>query len=364
MAQSLPLQKKVKKLRLVITLILLLVVLGIVAGVGGFVWYNHSVNTPASDITEPMVLKVNAGETFTDIAPEIQKAGGITNLDVLKIYLRLNNINVQLQVGTYEIPLNRNMPGLIAELQNGPKLLSVTVTLREGLRMDEVADVVATAFKDVKRPVFTREDFIEIVTNPDDKAFPEEIKTFLTAHKPAGKPLEGFLFPDTYNIGVDASAVDIVSLMINNLITRLNENNMDLDNLERVESFYSVLIYASTVEKEAFDLEEKKMVADIFIRRIEQGFGLGSDATILYPYRRWSPEPTREELQLDTPYNSRLHYNLPPTPICSPGIDSIIATLEPTANEYYYFLHGKEGGIYYGRTFAEHQNNINLYLNN
>jgi len=363
MTAALPLQKKVKKLRIIIYIILLLVGLGLAAGIGGFIWYSYTVNTPASDITEPLILRVNAGETFTDIAPEIQKAGGIINLDVLKIYLRLNNINVQLQVGTYEIPLNRNMAGLIAELQNGPRLLSVTITLREGLRMDEVADTIAKAFKDIKRPVFTRDDFMDIVTNPDDKAFPDEIKAFLTTYKPAGKPLEGFLFPDTYNIGVDASATDIVSLIINNLITRLKENNVNIDSLDRVNSFYSVLIYASTVEKEAFDLPEKKMVADIFIRRIEQGFGLGSDATILYPYHRWSPPPTKEELEIDTLYNSRLHFNLPPTPICSPGIDSIIATLEPTTNEYYYFLHGKDGEIYYGRTFAEHQNNINLYLN-
>ncbi len=340
-------------------LLALLLVCGIT---GAYLWYSNAINTPAAGGTAPLTLKVKAGETVMDIAPAIQKAGGLNSLDAFRIYLRINNVSVPLQVGTYEIPLNQTIPGLVAELQNGPKLLSVSVTIQEGLRADEINDILAVAFKDVPHPSFSNDEFMQIVTDPDSHTFPSEISQFLNTYKPQGKTLEGFLFPDTYNIGIDASAQDVVNLMVSNLITRLHANNINPDAGTQLARFYDVLTMASIVQREASGLTDDKMIADILIRRLNQGYGLNADATVLYPYKRWTPAPTAAELHTDTAYNTYIHFTLPPTPISNPGIDSINAVLNPTANTYYYYLHGKDGQVHYAHTLTEQTANARLYL--
>lgn len=357
-----PIARKRRRYTCVIILVAIIILIGAAIGSAAW-WYQDAINSPASNDPTAVALEVKPGDTILDLATALKNVGGLRSVEAFRVYLRLNNENPKPQIGTYAIPKNLNIAGFLALVEQGPRKLSITATIQEGLRLDEHADILAAAFASVQSAKFSKEEYLDIATNPDSYTFSSEVGKFLTQFKPEGVSLEGFLFPDTYNIGVDATAMDIINLQVTTLIRRLDEANIVVDavNTPPLDNFYEVLTLASTVQREAYGDEEKAMIADIFLRRLKEGLGLGSDATLFYPYKRWRPGLTRVELNTDTPYNSRLRITLPPTPICNPGIASIEGVVNHKANNYYYFIHDKDGVIRYGRTFAEHNSNITRY---
>lgn len=357
-----PIVRKRRRYTCVIFIVALVILIGAAIGSAAW-WYQDAIHTPASSDSNAVALELKPGDTILDLATALRNAGGLKSVEALRVYLRINNENPKPQIGVYAIPKNLNIPDFLALVEQGPRKLSITATIQEGLRFDEHAGILATAFASVPGAKFSKQEYLDIATNPDKYDFSGEVKSFLAQAKPAGVSLEGYLFPDTYNIGVDATAMDIISLQVTTLIRRLDEANIPVGpaNPSPLRNFHEVLTLASTVQREAYGDEEKAMIADIFLRRLKEGLGLGSDATLFYPYKRWRPGLTLVELNTDTPYNSRLRITLPPTPICNPGIAAIEGVVNHTANNYYYFIHDKDGIIRYGRTFAEHTSNITRY---
>ncbi len=109
-------------------------------------------------------------------------------------------------------------------------------------------------------------------------------------------------------------------------------------------------------------MDEKRIIAGILVKRLRAGWFLGVDATYLYAKKDWHATITAADIATDSPYNTRIHKGLPPTPICNPGLLSIQAVLTPKESSYWYYLHDNQGIIHYGKTAAEHQQNINVYL--
>jgi len=347
-----------------IILAILLVISGIAAFVG-YKWYENAVYTAPTNEPEPRAtVLIKDGDSLLDITPELEKSGHIKSELALKVYLRFNPTTVKLVKGRYRIPHNLNIPDLLKKLNEGPVIETVTMRFREGTRMDEFGPVIVKAFSDFPEARFKIEEFTDITNNPDKYTFTGTAGEYLKAVKPAGKSLEGLMFPDTYNIGVDAPTQAIVELLIATQIQKLTAAGIDYKtNKGQLGSFYNSLIIASIVERESTKASESPLVADIFIRRIKGGDMLGADATLLYPPRNWSYKITAKDLR-DTSnvYNSRARVGLIPTPICNPSLSSIKATFAPEANKYYYFLHSADGTTYFARTFAEHSANARKYL--
>lgn len=184
-------------------------------------------------------------------------------------------------------------------------------------------------------------------------------KGFVTSTK-LSIDLEGYLSPNTYRVYKDASFQDVIDKLKN---ARENElKQFDGDIQKSGMSLKEVLTLASIIEKEANTLKDMAIVADIFLRRLEEGMALQSCATVNYITGKNDPGISFVDKKIDSPYNTYKYPGLPPGPICNPSLDAIKAVLNPTKNNYVYFMAGDDGVMRYARTLEEHNNNIFKYL--
>jgi UPF0755 protein len=179
------------------------------------------------------------------------------------------------------------------------------------------------------------------------------------------KTEEGYLFPDSYLIPEYYTPAEILTVIKDNFNKKFTQakqgSNTKLSDKE-------VLILASLLEREGKALEDKKVIAGILLNRLEIDMGLQVDAAIQYardslnkPQKYWA-KLTKADMSIDSPYNTYKYRGLPPAPICNPGYDSIYAVFHPTESDYMYYITGKDGQMYYAKSYAEHNTNIAKYL--
>ncbi|MCA9362512.1 endolytic transglycosylase MltG [Candidatus Kaiserbacteria bacterium] len=172
--------------------------------------------------------------------------------------------------------------------------------------------------------------------------------------------LEGKLWPETYFIPEDFTDEDLLDLMLETF-TEKTEPLADQIAVHRL-TLEEILVLASIVEREANTPESMKMVSGVLQNRLETGMPLQADASIEYILDKPLSELTPEDLEIETPYNTYLNLGLPPTPIGNPGLDAIMAVLEPTESENFYYITGDDGEFYYAKTYTEHLRNIDRHL--
>jgi len=308
--------------------------------------YSKALETPNSSDATKISLEITPGETTGDILNALVQNDLIKEkwLNYAKIYLRLKDLSSSLQAGTYSLPKNLTILEIIETLQNG-RDPDNWVTIPEGLRKDTMADLIT---KEI--PTLSKETFLALTID----------KTFIdTLDLPVDiQDLEGYLFPDTYAFAPEATEADVITKIVENFKTIVG-----------TEDSYKDIIFASIVEREGFDNEDRPTIAGILIKRYNEGWKLGSSVTVLYHFKTWKEETLTTEDLDDTsnPYNTYALVGLPPTPICNPGLESIEAMRNPVETDYYYFIRGKDteeekGETHYGITYEDHQENINNYL--
>jgi UPF0755 protein len=181
------------------------------------------------------------------------------------------------------------------------------------------------------------------------------------AGKPKNVSLEGYLFPDTYEVREDETAKEVVAKILSNFDRKVSK-----DILSKIKNqgktLYQVLIMASVLEKEVKGFEDKKIVAGILWKRLRNGWKLQVDSTLTYITNRKSLELTKDDLTVNSPYNTYKHYGLPPSPICNPGLDSIKAAVSYKDSPYWFYLTTKDGKTVFSRTLREHNYNRWKYL--
>ncbi len=171
---------------------------------------------------------------------------------------------------------------------------------------------------------------------------------------------EGYIFPETYFFDKDVTAEELLSYLNQKSESRLNKI-LDPLTTESPET-KRILTIASLIESEGRTKDERKMIAGIIENRLRIGMALQLDATVQYITGRGSSDLTLKDLKIDSPYNTYVYRGLPPTPISSPGEESIYAALHETKNDYLFYLHDNSGQIHYAKTFEEHVRNKNKYL--
>lgn len=337
--------KKKTPYRVILKLIILLGTLGVIAYLGLTKYYDAKLNQPNSDISQTIEFTVNEGETPTQIFQSLVSSNLIgEDMDLIyKIYLRQTGLGATMQAGKYRIPQNLSLTELVATLQDAG-IDDLWITIPEGLRMDEIANIIATEYSEYEDSTFNKAHFLSLTTDQ------EFINSLELTDQPITS-LEGFLFPDKYLLPIEATDEYVLTTLVNTYKSKVPN-----------EITYKDLTIASMVEREAKTEYDRKMVADIIQRRLNEGWFLGIDATNLYYHKDWKYELTYKDLQLDHPYNTRTKIGLPPTPICNPGLSSINAVINPEPNQYYYYITGNDGNFYYAVTAAEHNQNIAKYL--
>lgn len=347
------------------SLIMILVLLFI-----GFVGFTQTQNytqfaTSKTKNTSPVEFEVKSGETVRDITKRLIDAGIIEEKNVLfvptsEIFLQLQSVNsTNIQAGKHTIPPQTPLTEVYSFFQL-KECDQVRVTFKEGLRIEEYAAKVELALNGKPEKKFSSSDFVNYAKNYDG-----DVDTNFTVPK----NLEGYLFPDTYDFCVDVTAKQVVDRLVKTFDDKVYaEINLDLYSKEL--NLADIVTKASLVEREAFNNDERKVIAGIIENRLEQGMVLGIDASSQYSagYSQkegtWWPKGNDflNQLQKDEPYNLRKRAGLPPTPISNPSLNSVKAVINPTDTDYFYYLHNDCGGIHYAKTLDQHNVNKNRYI--
>ena len=312
--------------------------------------------SPASSDSTALVFTINPGETAATIAPRLQREGLVADSQLFLYVVRYRGVDAQLEAGEYELRPSMTMEEIIDTLQHG-RLRDVTVTIPEGKRAEEVAALLEGS------GAVDSETFMAMVRS-GSAAY-----DFLS-DRPADAPssVEGYLFPETYRIPVDYDAAQILDLLLFTFGERFTAE-MRQAAADSGMTVHQVVTLASIVEREAVVAEERPIIASVYLNRLEQGMYLQSDPTAQYAlgYQEdtgqwWKiPMSLEEDVQVDSPYNTYMYPNLPPGPICSPGLASIQAVLEPAETPYLFFFSKFDGSHAFAETYEEHLRNQELY---
>lgn len=322
----------------------------------GLFYLGYFINTlysPANTSENVVTFVIDSGQGVNEISANLYDAGLIKSMWTFEVYLWLRRWEPSLQAGTYQIPLNITIRELSEILVNGsggqPERY---ITIIEGWTLSDIKQYL------VSQNVVTADEFDNSIARVGDHS-----GISILSDKPASASLEGYLFPDTYRIFEDATADEIIRKMVNTLDAKITDDmRQDIKNSGR--SVYDVIKLASILEREIKDPSDLPIAADVFLKRLEIGQALQSDATlnyVLHPDDR-KASLTFEDLESDSPYNSYKFTGLPPTPISNPGLNAIKAAVYPEANDYFYFLTTPEGVTIFSKTYDEHLANKQKYL--
>lgn len=307
--------------------------------------YNRSIDFPNSKDDEKVTVEIKEGEGVNQILEKLLDNELISqkNQRYARIYLKVNNLGTKLQAGIYTLPRNLTLIELIETLQYG-RSEEVWVTIPEGLRKDEIAQIIYNELSQKDSSVFSKEEFLALTTNQE---FIDSLDIYVGI-----SDLEGFLFPDKYSFPKEITSQEVVEKLVSNFNQKVGNEGYE----------YEDIIFASIVEREGNSSKDRPIIAGIILKRYKEGWLLQTDATLLYPVKDWQHVITIQDKEDDNPYNTYKYIGLPPTPICNPGLESIQAVWNPVETEYYFYIHDRDGNPHYGRTLDEHNANVNRYL--
>ena len=323
----------------------LLVSLGTVEGL-----LFRPVRPEAADAT-PFVVEIRPNQTLRTVSRTLANDGVVRSAIVLEIYGRYMSLDSRLQAGRYLVSPSMAPAEILQKITSGDAVFdTVSVTIPEGWSLNDIE----VHFEELG--LFSKERFAEAaVMQPAYRDFE------LLAALEDDTILDGYLFPDTYTLFEDSTPETVVKRMLSNFDRRLTpEIRARIDASEK--TLHEVLTLASMVQGEATNEVEMRDVAGVFTNRLRDGIRLESDATVNYVLGTSKRQPTFADTEVEHPYNTYENYGLPPGPIGNPGIDAILASLDPAEHEYYFFLHPLGQPIVLSRTFAEHLENKARYL--
>ncbi len=233
-----------------------------------------------------------------------------------------------LKPGTYELVTLMDNSELVDILISGPDFYGTKLTIPEGLRLEEVASTVETTLG------ISSEEFLDLAYSADEYA---SEYTFLEGAY--NNSLEGYLFPKTYDILDGSDADDVIRLMLDQFVSELSDAGLSQSGANDL-TLSEIVTIASMIEKETSVQSEMATVASVIYNRLDSGQALQIDATVVYALGdSYDGEAvTYSDLEVDSPYNTYLISGLPPGPICSPGIDAMVAAANPEETSYLYYV--------------------------
>ncbi len=294
----------------------------------------------------PVTFEVMRGESFRSIGARLSQDSLIRSITVFKVYSFLTGSASRFQPGVYSLTSAMNVPQIVNALKEGGTT-EATVRIVEGTTLKDIdaalADAGVTPAGAIMHfPVATLRDQYPFLANATS--------------------LEGFLFPDTYNFSLQSSP----EVVVKKIMDTFEAKAWPL--LSGKTGWYQSLILASYLEREVVTMSDRELVAGILLKRIAIHMPLQVDATVVYAkcdgaLRACGNSPlTKDDLKIDSPYNTYLHQGWTPTPIGNPGRDAIQAAVTPTTSAYLYYLSTPDKRTIFSRTLQEHTTNSARYL--
>ncbi|WP_455558209.1 endolytic transglycosylase MltG [Agathobaculum hominis] len=294
---------------------------------------------------------VSENTKLTDLAKDLDKQGIINYGTVFKAYLAVKGDSADdVLAGEYQLNPSMDYGQIIDKLTNSSSSDTLQITIPEGYSVAQVRQLL------LDNHVCTADALDKVLNQYPFK------HDFLQDEKPVEEGwLEGYLFPDTYEIYKgNGSVVDTVNKMLNNFASRYGSEITDGAN-ELGRSMHDIVTVASLVEREAQRDDERARIAGVIYNRLNNSSEfpyLQVDASVLYGLGRTSGKLTDEDLKSDSPYNLYTAEGLPPGPICNPGYASLYAASHPESHDYYYYVAMPDGSHLFASSYEEHQRNI------
>lgn len=313
-------------------------------------WYIQYNLTPIQKKAVDFVIQEN--ETIHEVANKLQNLGVIRNAKIFILYVRQQKMDRLIKAGEYHIEPIQSISQLITYLKNGQEKL-IKYTIPEGYRIKKIAQTLA------KQGIVNEKRFVELAShlgNTFEFRYKNQIKN---------GNLEGFLFPNTYLIARPTEE-KIIEQMLGEFEKEVDETVLQNRKATKL-TLHQLITLASVIEKEAQVSSERKTIASVFYNRMEIGMPLQSCATVEYALSQNGTEKegyvlSLEELKIDSPFNTYKYAGLPPEPICNPGLSSILAALNPSKTDYFYFAAKGDGTHAFAKTLDEHNNNVAKYI--
>jgi len=333
-----------KNPKLLVLFIVPIFILFVVIGLS--LWWKSARLAPSNNEEEVRVLITN-GMSTEAIGRELADAGVIRSAFAFKLYSQFTDKTKGIPPGEFLVPQNLDIDGVIDLLKEGPT--EYWVTIPEGLRREEI-------------PARFLEGLSLEGTDADN---------FVRGFLSASRNLEGFLFPDSYLFPPDITPQAAVDRLNTTFYAKVGQ---DYEQQARSVglTMNEAVTLASLIERETISDEERPIVAGIAFNRMELGMPLQMDASVQYVLGDsrcneeeydcdWWDPPLKADLQINSRYNTYTNQGLPPAPIASPGLDSLMAVVSPEESDYLYYIHA-DGKIYYAQTLDGHNANVSEYL--
>ncbi len=328
---------------------------------------------PASVDARPVEFVVEPGAPARVIGQDLLKKGLIRDDLLFEAYVRVNGLTGSLKAGTFTLTPNMTMVEVVDRLRSS-RAAGLLVTVPEGWRLEQTADHLAAvnAFGDTVDGASPQSERYGQLTATGDLSELDASHYPFLQERPAGASLEGYLFPDTYELPSDPDATDLIARQLNTFAARALPLITEAQSSGKTTlTLHEILTVASIVEREAVVPEERPTIASVYLNRLANGVKLDADPTVQYALgyqpetgQWWKTPVTLEEYSaVDSPYNTYLNSGLPPGPIASPGLSSIQAVLQPDNHDYLYFvaLPDGSGRHVFAATYDEHLVNVARY---
>lgn len=294
---------------------------------------------------------VNEGDSVSAVVKNLKKTGIIKYPTFFKLYLGLSEKGYQFKAGEYVLSADLSYYEIIIKMrQINIQSSTVKITFWEGITQREIANLLES------NKVCTAEAFHKYLDNVDITTLDYDFVNYISEDRAVFRPLEGYLFPDTYEFFVGEKASTVANKFLarfdqvidEDMYTLMKERNMTLEDTIKL---------ASIIEKECSSTEEAGKVSAVFHNRLETGSELPklqSDVTIFYVNQDIKPFLNETDQPLYDSYNTYVCTGLPVGPICNPGILTIEAALNPEKTDDFYFFSDSEGEFFYSATYEEH----------
>lgn len=300
---------------------------------------------------EEVVFEVPPGKSFHAIAQRLESEGLVASSFNLRILARLTHQASRVKTGEYALNRGMTPQEVMAVLVSG-KSIMYPVTFPEGSNIYEIAAILQA------KKLYKAADFLAAV---HDKALIRELLGVEVSS------LEGYLFPETYNVTKYTALREFITSMVQNFKTAFTELENQTKNAKQELPLprHELVILASMVEKETGAPEERPMIASIFYNRLQKGMKMQSDPTIIYGIwvntSAYKQNITRDDILAPTPYNTYTVPRLPFGPIANPGRESLAAVFKPAQSEYLYFVSHNDGTHAFSKTYEDHTKAVKTF---
>lgn len=343
----------------ILTIILILILTIIILLCISILWYKSQLKPVNKNSIEEKIIEIQSGTRTEQILELLQEQQLIKNKTASKIYIKLNNIE-GLKAGKYVLKQSMSLEEILNKISSGDILNEqISITFLEGKNMRWIANKIAEETNNTEDDVYQLLGDKEYIQSLINKYW---FLTDVITNENIYYPLEGYLYPETYNFeNKDVTVEDIFEVLLNQTDKVLSKYKESIQ--ASGGSVHQILTIASIIELEGKDTESRKGISSVIYNRLRNKMSIGSDVTTYYAIKIDMGERDLYSSEINTynPYNTRgpnMEGRLPIGPIANVSEESINAALNPADTNYFYFVADINGKIYFTSTYEEHQKMI------